>query len=192
MAEEIRLQGSIVNIYAPAPLYEYTIDVSKMRWGAELRTLLNELREWVRVTDSEYAERQIRGRRITVNVKPRRSGREKETRTVDVPTVPSRVENILGTMRTYLYSSINDLCPYVEKIDLGRKKRRIYFLPHSRINMFMDSIDLANKMVNEANKIIEDFTQSDHFIKLNRILSKHGYEPIEGIQPVTPVRFSLL
>ncbi|MEM4301531.1 MAG: hypothetical protein QXQ70_03065 [Candidatus Caldarchaeum sp.] len=191
--KEIKLQGSIINIYAPAPLYRHSVDVSMLKWSGNLRNFINDLKELVRQMDEHYAERAIRGRNLQVNVKPVKvSGDREELRTLDVPIVPSRVENILASVRKELYDGINSICPFVEKIDLGRKKRRIYFLPNSRVNDFLELVDACNRRVSEANNIIKDYVASQYFKTLNTILTQYGFEQVQTIATVPKIRYSLL
>lgn len=191
--QKVKLQGSIINIYAPAPLFRYTVDVSKLRWSGNLRNFLNELKELVREMDEHYAERAIRGRNLQVNVKPVKvSGDSEELRTLDIPVAPSRVENILASVRKELYDGINTLCPFVEKIDVGRKKRRIYFLPNSRVNDFLELVENCNTRISEANNIIREYAQSNFFKDLNKILEKYGFAHVKSIPSVPKIRYSLL
>jgi len=193
--KEIKLQGSIVNISAPAPLYKYTIDVSKLTWAGKLRNFISELRDAIIAMDEEYAVGPRRGRNIAVKVKTvRLSDGKEELRVLDIPVVPSRVENILSNTRTKLYWELNSLCVNVQKIDLGRKKKRLYFLPNSRVNDFVEAVRTCNNQIKEANEIIKNYLNSTHFKRLNKILKEYGYDEIRPVNiPKAPeIKFMLM
>jgi len=191
-----RIRCSLINVSAPATSHVMEFDVSALRWSGDLRNMLNELREAMRERDEEYAIRYIHGSKMDISIRHERVNHDtnvrEEVRYLKVAMCPSRVNTLLSVARDKVYTALNTYC-ITQKIIVGNKRKCVYFLPFSSTNDMLSAIADANKMVREAQKILNEYVKSKHFDRINSILVKYKLldEPLKTLQPIPEITYSL-
>lgn len=168
------LSGFICDVHcASESNLELEFDCSHIDWD-EYRELILELEDLLSSIDEDHSVRSwlVKGRGLRARY--RRVSAEDRRRRLHFSPFPSRFVNVLKNTRTYVYNLVAENCLVLESV--GRRK--VYLLPKHLAPFFVEAIERINEeVIKPLRKEIEDFRQSDDYLKIQQCLYSHKVDP---------------
>ena len=195
----VLINGFLIDVEVPSEeRLTMRVDLSRMPgyrhvdWVSSLQDLLREI-------DQEYREekgcsRASRGR--SVRVRYVKDGNGDQRRVAQFQPYPSMIVNALKELRRSVYAALNAYCIILQEEQVGRMKRKLYFLPASSAPELMSLIEQYNDRLEEIKREAEEFDGSRFFRQILDHVKEAG-EEVNGFHPdlsrirVSPVPLSL-
>jgi hypothetical protein len=157
------LMGFLVDVHCVSESnLEVEVDCSHIDLN-EYKELVGELEDLLNTIDEKHSVRGIR-------VRYRRVSTEERKRRLRFSPFPSKFGTLLKNTRTHIYELMAENCLVLESAG----KRKIYLLPKQLAPLFVEAVDRVNMEVIEPLKgEIEDFRQSDDYLKVQQCLYDH-------------------
>jgi len=183
--ERVIINGFLIDVEVPSEeRLTLRVDLSQMPgyrhvdWISSLQDLLREI-------DQEYRERKGcngagRGRSVRVRyVKDEDGGQRK---VAQFQPYPSMIVNALKELRRAVYGALNIYCIILQEEQVGRMKRKLYFLPAASAPELMSVIERFNDRLDEIKNEAAEFEESPAFKQILEHVREAG-EEIEGFHP---------
>ncbi|MCD6241962.1 hypothetical protein J7K27_10735 [Candidatus Bathyarchaeota archaeon] len=172
--DRIELNGFLIDVVCPSEhRLDVEIDASDISWK-EYRSLIEELQDILSDIDDKYSINSwlLKGR--SLKARYRRISSEDRKRKIRFSPLPSRFRNTLIIARNHLYSMINEYCVLLEKAG----SRKLWILPKLLAPKFVEVVEELNKeVIDKLNKDIDEFMDSQDYLKIKQCLHKHGIDP---------------
>jgi len=197
--ERVLINGFLIDVEVPSEeRLTMHVDLSRVPgykhvdWVSSLQDLLREI-------DQEYREqkgcnRTSRGR--SVRVRYVKDGDGNQRKIAQFQPYPSMIVNALKELRRTVYNTLNTYCIILQEEQVGRMKRKLYFLPASSAPELMTIIEEYNTKLEEIKMEAGEFEKSQSFRQILEHVELAG-EEIEGFHPdlsrirISPVPLSL-
>jgi len=195
----ILINGFLIDVEVPSEeRLTLRVDLSRIPgyrhvdWVSSLQDLLREI-------DQEYREqkgcnRTSRGR--SVRVRYVKDGDGDQRKIAQFQPYPSMIVNALKELRRAVYNTLNTYCIILQEEQVGRMKRKLYFLPAPSAPELMMVIEEYNTKLEEIKMEAAEFEESQSFRQILDHVRLAG-EEIDGFHPdlsrirVSPVPLSL-
>lgn len=178
------LSGFITDVHcASESNLELEVDCSHIDWN-EYKELILELEDLLSDIDERHSVRSwlVKGRGLRARY--RRVSAEDRRKRLHFSPFPSRFVNVLKNTRTYIYNLVAENCLVLESV--GRRK--VYLLPKHLAPFFVEAIERINEdVIKPLRKEIEDFRQSDDYLKIKQTLYGHKVDPSILDRAVFPI-----
>jgi hypothetical protein len=133
----------------------------------EYKELVRELEDLLNTIDEKHSVRGIRARY-------RRVTAEERKRRLRFSPFPSKLGTLLKNTRTHIYELMAENCLILESAG----KRKIYLLPKQLAPLFVEAVDRVNmEVIEPLKREIEDFRQSEDYLKVQQCLYNHKVDP---------------
>jgi hypothetical protein len=168
MVSEVSLRGFLAWIHCPSEEYlTVTIDCSSLSPPTYMQ-LVTQLQDILSEVDFAYAEREVRGR--SLKARYRRISANERLRLLKFSPFPSRINNKLKYVRAKAYELLNHYCVSITSIESGFYREKIYALPESLAEEFINRINMLNREIGEVREFVEGFDYSS----VELLLSRYG------------------